>query len=161
MEQNFQTSFIPKKPMIQERAPAARSVGLFTILPIFLLFTALLATAGLYFYRGVLRKNIDDMENTLNLAKNRFEPARITELQVLDKRLRASTEILGKHIVATPVFQALSAITMKTVRYTDFSYSFEDQSSAVNTNTMLADPRVLIKMSGVAVGYRSIALQSD
>ena len=151
MEQNFQTSFIPKKPIVKERALYAQPVGILFIISVFVLFTVLLATGGLYFYRGILTRKIADMENTLTLARNRFEPAKIAELQVLDKRLRASTEILSKHIAITPVFEALEAITMKTVRYTKFSYILENDKTA----------KVTIKMSGVAVGYRSVALQSD
>ena len=151
MEPNFQTSFIPKKPIVKERAVAARPVGILLLASIFILFVVLLATGGLYFYKGVVAKNIADMENTLVLAKNRFEPSKITELQTLDKRLRASTEILSKHITVTPVFTALNDLTMKTVRYTKFSYDLgTDKNSTVN-----------IKISGQAIGYRSIALQSD
>ena len=149
MEQNFQTSFIPKKPMVEERVTRARSVGLLTIISIFVLFTVLLVTVSLFFYKGIMTKNIIKMESDLNLAKDRFEPSKISELQVLDRRLRASSEILSKHIVVTPVFKALAAITMKTVRYTKFSYDFG------------ADSRIIIRMSGLAVGYRSVALQSD
>ena len=152
MEQNFQTSFIPKKPMVAERAASAQSIGIFSIISIFILFTVALSTGGLYFYKGVLAKSITQKETDLALAKNRFEPAKITELQVLDKRLRASTEILGKHIAVTPIFEALSAVTMKTVRYTKFSYELGSEKNAV---------KVDIKMNGLAVGYRSIALQSD
>ena len=151
MEPNFQTSFIPKKPIVKERAVAARPVGILLLASIFILFVVLLATGGLYFYKGAVAKNIADMENTLVLAKNRFEPSKITELQTLDKRLRASTEILSKHITVTPVFTALNDLTMKTVRYTKFSYDLgTDKNSTVN-----------IKISGQAIGYRSIALQSD
>ncbi|TSC77714.1 MAG: Uncharacterized protein G01um101424_337 [Parcubacteria group bacterium Gr01-1014_24] len=151
MEQNFQTSFIPKKPMVQERASATRSVGFLIVISIFILFTILLATVALYFYKGIITKNIMQMEKNLNLAKNRFEPSKITELQVLDKRLKASSEILSKHIAITPVFQALQSLTMKTVRYTKFNYDFGTEKNA----------KVIIKMSGLAIGYRSIALQSD
>src|ERR1035437_5889689 len=151
MDQNFQTSFIPKKPLAEERAVASRPVGFLTIISIFIFFTVLLASGGLYFYQGVLTKNIAQMDNDLNLAKNRFELPKITQLQVLDKRLRASTEILSKHITISPIFSALQAITMKTVRYTKFSYDFGNTSNA----------QVDVKMSGQAVGYRSIALQSD
>jgi hypothetical protein len=150
MEQNFQTSFIPQKPMIKERAIVARPVGILFIASLFILFTVLLATGGFYFYKGIAIKNIANMENNLNLAKNRFEPSKIAELQVLDKRLRASTEILSKHIAITPIFSVLEQLTMKTVRYTKFSYSLDTDKNVVN-----------IKMSGVAIGYRSVALQSD
>ncbi|MDO8659288.1 MAG: hypothetical protein Q7K54_01680 [Candidatus Parcubacteria bacterium] len=151
MEPNFQTSFIPKKPIVEERAVAPHSVGFLVAISLFILFTVLLVSAGLYFYKGILTKNIAQMENTLNLAKNRFEPSKIAELQVLDKRLRASSEILSHHIALTPVFQALQTLTMKTVRYTKFSYTLGESKNA----------KIVVKMNGLAIGYRSIALQSD
>ncbi len=154
MEPNFQTSFIPKKPMMEERVVHTRSIGFFTIISIFILFTVVLASVGLYFYKGVLKTSITKMENDLNLAKNRFEPSKITELQLLDKRLHASTEILANHIAVTPIFQALSTITEKTVRFTKFDYVLGDGKDPKS-------PKVTVKMSGLAVGYRAIALQSD
>lgn len=151
MEPNFQTSFIPKKPMVEERVVAARSVGLLTVISIFILFTVFLSTGGLYFYKQSLTKNIKQMENDLSLAKNRFEPSKITELQLLDRRLKASSEILSNHIAISPIFEALQSLTMKTVRYTKFSYDLGDDK----------DAKVSVKMSGIAVGYRSVALQAD
>jgi hypothetical protein len=151
MEQNFQTSFIPKKPIVKERAVAARPVSLVLIIALLVLFTILLATGGLFFYKGIIAKRIAGMESTLNLAKSRFEPAKIAELQVLDKRLRASNEILAEHISVTPIFALLEDITMKTVRFTKFSYILEPEGGKT----------VAVKMSGVARGYKAIALQSD
>lgn len=151
MEQNFQTSFIPKKPIVEPRERSTRSVGLFTIVAILLLLTVVIISAGLFVYRGALNKSIANKAVSLNLAKNSFEPAKITELQVLDKRLRASTKILSKHIAITPIFSALQAITMKTVRYTQFTYDLGTEK----------DPKVTVKMSGIAQGYAAVALQSD
>ena len=152
MEQNFQTSFIPKKPMIEERAVASRPISFATVISVFIFFTAIVATGALYFYDGILTKNITQMENDLNLAKNRFEPSKIVQLQVLDKRLRASDEILSKHIAISPIFKALQSITLKTISYTKFNYDFSDDSK---------NAKIIVKMSGIAVGYRSVALQSD
>ena len=149
MEQNFQTSFIPKKPMIEERARASRPTSFLTVISVFIFFAIILASGGLYFYKGIMTKNIAKMQNDLELAKSRFEPSKINQLQALDKRLRASSTILSKHIAISPIFKALQDITMKTVRYTKFSYDFSD------------DGKIDVKMSGQAIGYRSIALQSD
>ena len=151
MEPNFQTSFIPKKSIIKERAISVRSVSPITIISIFILFAMLVTTGTLYFYKGVLTSSKTQKVKDLDLAKNRFEPEKIAELQALDKRLRASSEILGQHIAVTPIFQVLQKITMKTVRFTSFAYSFQEEPNA----------KVEVKMSGVAVGYRSIALQAD
>jgi len=151
MDQNFQTSFIPKKPMLEERVIRSKPVSFLIIFSVFILFAMLLATGGLYFYKSVVNKNIQDMENNLSLARNRFEPAKIAQLGVLDKRLSASSEILSKHIAITPIFKALAEITMKSVRYTNFSYSLGIDASAPIT----------VHLEGTAVGYRSVALQSD
>ena len=151
MEQNFQTSFIPKKPMVKEHTASPRPVGILLIASLIILFIVLLATGGFYFYKGVIAKQIIQQITDLNLAKNRFEPSQITKLQVLDKRLRASSEILSKHITITPVFNALEQLTMKTVRFTKFSYDLGTDKNAT----------IDVKMSGVAIGYRSIALQAD
>ncbi|MBU1727770.1 hypothetical protein KKA39_00415 [Patescibacteria group bacterium] len=151
MEQNFQTSFIPKKPMVEERSVPSRPVGLLTTISVFIFLTVILASGGLYFYKGVLEKNIAKMQNDLELARNRFEPSKITQLQTLDKRLRASSLVLSKHIAVSPIFKALQDTTMKTLRYTKFSYEFGSEKNS----------KVLVKMSGQAIGYRSIALQSD
>ncbi len=151
MEQNFQTSFIPKKPMVRESATTPRSVNFFTIISLFILFTILLVTGGLYFYKGIMAKDVVAKKSNLTLAKNRFEPSKIQELQVLDRRLNAANEILSKHIAVTPIFQALQEMTMKSVRFTKFSYSFGESDQS----------RINVKMSGVTLGYSFLALQSD
>ncbi len=151
MDQNFQTSFIPKKPMIEDRAVASKPIGLLTIISIFIFFTIAIATGALYFYNNILAKNITQMETDLGVAKNRFEPAKILQLQVLDKRLRASNDILSKHIAISPIFKALQDVTMKSVSYTKFSYSFDDSKGS----------KIAVKMSGITLGYSDVALQSD
>lgn len=152
MDQNFQTSFIPKKPMINEPISVSRPpVGLLTIIAVFIFFSLVIGTGALYFYNDYLKKDIIKMENDLSLARNRFEPSKIIQLQVLDKRLSASNEILSKHIAISPIFKTLQDITMKTISYTKFSYDFSNSKSS----------KIVVKMNGIAMGYRSIALQSD
>lgn len=150
MDQNFQTSFIPKKPIVEEKRPvgSSSSVGLFSVISIFIFFTMAVGTGGLYFYKISQEKRLKSMQDDLVLARNRFEPSRIADLKVLDKRLSAATTVLNNHVAVSPIFQALGDLTMKSVRYTKFSYT-------------LNEGKVNVKMSGQAVGYRSIALQAD
>jgi hypothetical protein len=151
MDQNFQTSFIPKKPMISERAIASKPIGFLTTISIFIFFTIVIATGGLYFYNQVLVKNIAQMQSDLNLAQNSFEPSKIVQLQVLDKRLNASNEILSKHIAVSPIFNELQSITIKNVSYSKFSYAYDGSAGS----------KIAVKMSGTAVGYMSVALQEN
>ncbi len=152
MDQNFQTSFIPKKPIVKEQETVSRPVGALIVLPIILLLAVLVATGGLYFYKTTLIKTIAQKQEDLNKAKNRFEPGAITDLQILGKRLSAANNVLAKHITIIPVFTALQDLTLKTVRYTKFSYDL---------STEAAKPAIKVNLSGVAIGYRAVALQSD
>jgi len=151
MEQNFQTSFIPKRPVVPESSSRTHSVSLVSLIAILAFVTMLLATSGLFLYQKSLARGIGEMDANLIAAKNRFEPARLVELERLDRRLTAAREVLGKHISVSPIFQALGGITMKTVRYTRFEYSLGT----------VEKPEIHVKLSGMAVGYRAVALQSD
>src|SRR3989344_4568290 len=122
MEQNFQTSFIPKRPVIPAEGETSRSIGLLLVLAIFIFLTMVVASGALFFYKKALSANLEDMKNNLTLAQNRFEPSRIADLQELDKRLRAGNTVLAGHIAPSPIFQALEELTMKTVRFTNFDY---------------------------------------
>jgi len=151
MEQNFQTSFIPKRSIVKERAVLASSVSFFTVLTMIAFFAIAAGTGFLYFYKGVLSKNISKMENELNLAQNPSELSKIAELQTLNNRLVASSEILSKHVAVTPIFEALAEVTLKTVRFTSFNYTVPVDIKG----------EVSVKLTGVAIGYRSVALQAD
>ena len=148
MEQNFQTSFIPKKPMIEQGVTAKRPMGLVLIISIFIFVVIVLISGGAYFYKNMLKTNLTQMQGDLEKAKNRFEPSKINELKLLDKRLQSSTEILSNHVMISPIFEALQVLTLKTIRYTKFSYD-------------LVGGKIMVKMSGQAIGYRSVALQAD
>ncbi len=137
--------------MTEKRSGGDTPVHFLTVISLFVFFTVLIATGALFFYKAAVAKSIASMQNDLELTKNRFQPEKIAELQTLDKRLKAAGEILGQHISVTPIFEALEALTMKSVRYTKFTYALASQDN----------PNISVKMSGTAVGYRSIALQSD
>lgn len=150
MDQDFQTSFIPKKPMIEKRTSPSQPVGVVIIISFLILFVVLIASGGLYFYKGVMVKNVEKMKKNLELSKGRFEDKKIAQLQTLDKRLIASKDILDKHISASPIFKALQDITMKSVRYTRFTYEVDSIGN-----------KIIVKMNGQATGYKAVALQSD
>ncbi|MFA7285543.1 MAG: hypothetical protein WC011_01695 [Candidatus Paceibacterota bacterium] len=149
MEQNFQTSFIPKKPIIEDTVKPKKSMSFLTVFTVILFLSVVLSFGGLYFYQTVLAQNIKTQEETLNRANQRFEVSTVSELQTLDKRLKASNKILDQHITISPIFKVLQDITMKSVRYTQFSYEIAENDV------------ILVKMSGEAEGYRAIALQAD
>lgn len=150
MEQNFQTSFIPKAPIVQDETPKGKQpMSLFLVFSIIMFLTIVVVYGGLFFYQITLKQSIEKYKADLELAKGRFEIDRINELKVLDKRLIAGSKILDKHITISPIFQILQEITMKSVRYNNFTYNVSENGE------------ILIKLNGQAQNYRSIALQSD
>lgn len=152
MEQNFQTSFIPKKPIIKENTGSGGGpVSFFVIISILVFITMVVVSVGMVVYKKTLTTKIKSMENDLVLANKRFELQTISELKLLDRRLVSAKEILSKHIAISPLFKELQNVTLKNVRYNNFSYDI----SQTNTNT------VLVRLTGEAVGYRSIALQAE
>lgn len=151
MEQNFQTSFIPKKPIVQEEevSTSKKPMSFFTVFGIIVFLTMVASYGGLFLYQTTLVQKINASKEDLSKAGERFEIAKIDELQLLNKRLNAATKILEKHITISPIFEILQNITMKSVRYNKFTYNISDKNE------------IVISMSGEAQGYRSIALQSD
>lgn len=153
MDKEFQTSFVPKKT-IAEKEPS-RGGGTFSgianLLSLVIFIASILAAGGAYFYRSSMENKVEEYKASLERARAAFEPALITELQVLDKRMIAASEILSNHVAVSPIFELLGEITLPTVRYSDFSYEFNPE------NKNLVD----VEITGEARGYNYIALQAD
>lgn len=150
MEPTVQTSFIPRKPLTETQAPRERPVGIFTFIATILFFASVISAGGMYFYKTTLIKGVATKAASLETIKNSFEPSLITDLQTLDRRLTASNQILSNHIALSPIFSELSKLTLRTVRYTKFSYDIAKETGSIH-----------VKMSGQATDYNSVALQSQ
>lgn len=152
MEPNFQTSFIPKKPIVKERAVRAPSMGLFGVIAFFIFFGSILVLGGAYLYRNNLAEQIITKSNDLEQARNRFEYEKLSQLQRLDRRLRVAQVVLSKHIAISPIFKDLSEITLRNIQYTNFAYELAGDGSS----------NILVKIKGISPnGYEPIAIQSD
>lgn len=153
METTFQTSFIPKQPVTeQKQSRVSSSVNILLFLSVIIFIVSVIAAGLVYFYKTTLEKSVAASEEELNRAKDAFDGNFITDLQTADKRLRAAGEVLGNHIILSPIFEILQNATLKTVRFTKFTHT------VVGTG---AGARIEVKMTGRAKDYTAIALQSD
>jgi len=150
MDKEFQTSFIPKKTMVENPKRIKSGGGFFNLIAFVLFLASLLSIGGVYFYRNSIQNDIEEYRDSLIRARGSFEPGLIRELQILDKRLNAANTILDKHVAVTPIFVLLQEITLPTVRYSDFTYSLDERSNLVN-----------VEIKGESRGYHFIALQAD
>lgn len=151
MDQEFQTSFIPKKTETVKPKRSGSSFGLINTISFVLLIMSIIMAGGVYFYRDNLATRVQEMQVSLNRARNIFEPSLLEELRILDKRMKAAREILQGHIAVSPIFNILQDTTLPNIRYINFQYELS-----------LANPNLVqVSMTGEATSYDAITLQAD
>ncbi len=107
-----------------------------------------LFSGGLFFYKSYLTGQKKVLSDSLQRARATFEQDTINELELFDKRVSASKQVLNNHIVLSPMFALLGNLTIPSIQYTKFDHETTDKGFFVN-------------ISGIATDYRSIALQAD
>ena len=154
MEPKFQSSFIPKGPIVSNvpGAPIGRRTrqekSLFYILASTVFIMSVLSASGVFGYKFYLKYSIDKMGADLEDARMTLQPEVIRELTRLDNRLLSSQKLLARHQILSPLFEFFEVSTPKTVRFKDFSYTKTPQG-------------LELKIIGEARGYAALALQAD
>lgn len=147
MENSFQTSFIPKKP-INSSVSSKEPKSLFSIISIAVLVIVVFASVGLFLYKSYLTKQKEVLSASLATVRDSFEKNTIDELSLFNKRTDTAKQILNNHIVLSPLFSLIGNITIPSIQYTKFDQQTNDKG-------------FVVQMEGVARDYRSIALQAD
>lgn len=155
MDPKFQSSFIPKAPVVANAAGVSvgkttrsRSGGVISFVAYLIFIISLVLALGVYGYKFYLKYSIERMGTRLTEAQAVLEPEVIQKLVRLDGRIIATRDLVSKHSVLTPLFNFLEVSTPKTVRFNQFSY-------VVNSK---GEPALSLK--GEARGYAALALQS-
>lgn len=152
MDQQFQTSFIPKKPVTEARAPVSRgSSSFFGVLATIIFVIALILLGGSFFYRSSVTGQRDALNAEIKAKTKTFDQDFLHEITLLDKRIKASNEVLAQHTLVSPIFTKLEQLSLKTVQFTKF-----ELITAATGSTPVS-----VKMSGRAVNYAAIASESD
>ena len=151
MDPKFQSSFIPKGPIVSSSTISGGSRtpshGLFGFIASVVFFIVVLLAAGLFGYEKYLLSSIAQRGDDLNKAREALNPGTIRDLLKLNSRIVSTQDILSKHTVLSPLFDFLESSTYKSVRYTVFNFS--------------NDKDLTITLSGQARGYAAVALQAD
>lgn len=141
-------SFIPKKTLSQRGKKKRHSSGLFFGVSVIIFILTLVTAGAVYSYSSFLDKRIASMGQSLERAKQAFEPSLIIELKRLNSRINSADSILGGHVALSKFLLLLEEITLKTVQFTHFEYNISGNI-------------VQVSLSGKARNYSSVALQSD
>ncbi len=151
MDQNFQTSFIPKRALAEDRIERPKSVSVFLFFATIIFIASLIGAGFVYFYKTSLTNQVAQMKIDLQKAEAAFEGDFIRLLQRTDKRINAANAVLSDHISVTPIFNELRDSTLKSIQFTKFSYTITGSGPTA---------KITIQMSGKSQSYTAIALQS-
>ncbi|MEI6553882.1 MAG: hypothetical protein WCO09_04900, partial [bacterium] len=102
-----------------------------------------------YLWDKQLDTRIVAMNNNLNQARNSFDQNTIKEFAHLNDKINAADFLLKQHVAPSVLFGVIGDTTLKNVRFTNFKYS------------NAGGDKISIAMSGEAVSYEAVALQSS
>lgn len=149
MDEKFQTSFIPKKPVISSARDKGAGMGLFMSVSIFIFIVSLILAGIVFAGQKYLSSQLEKDKQDLAKAEEAFDIKTIEELVKLDKRIKFAKNILNKHIAVLPIFDYLESNTLKNVRFKSVNLSFSDNNA------------VDLEMKGESNNFNALALQSD
>jgi len=148
MEVKMQTSFIPKKPIV-EASSSGSGVSLFLLLSIIIFIVAVALALGVWLWQGSLVKQIAQAKLDLVAAKSSYEEDTINPLIRLSDRISESQTLLANHLAVSPVFLLLEKNVLKNVRLKTMKFSFTGKD------------QIKIDLSGTASNYNVLSKQSD
>ena len=169
METKFQTSFIPKKPLItNERSSSTSGVSIFMFLAV-IIFVISIAGAGFTIvWKNLLIKSQEQYKIDLSENEKRFNIKLIEELKKSNIKIDLAKKLLNNHLAVSETFDIISKLTIDGVVFKSLDFTSSgvslDTSSLINTDTNQqtnASSIAKISMKGVANSFSSIAFQSD
>ncbi len=149
MDGKFQTSFIPKKPVISSAKTKGAGISMFMAVSIFIFIVNMILAGIVFGGQKYLSSQLEKDKEDLAKAKEAFDIKTIEALVKLDKRIKSAKDILNKHIAIMPIFDYLESNTLKSIRFKSMNLSFSN------------DNIVDLEMKGEARNFNAVALQSD
>ncbi len=152
MQPTFQTSFIPKKPIITDAnngssSGTVRETNVLYIIATIVFVATLVVSGGLFGYKILLHRQIAQADTDINTARSAFQVDKIKELIDANDRIRSSKVLLEKHVTVSKLLYLFQDLTVKRLRLLKLSYS---NKAGVPTVSILAE----------ALTYNALAEQS-
>ena len=148
MDPQVSTSFIPKKPLVENRRGG--SSGLIFLLVLLIFLGSVTAGGAAFLYEKYLQGSLAAKVRSLETAQGAFESAgAIENLIRLDNRISEGKSLLAEHVAPSSIFYFLSSQTLERVRFTSFDYELREDGSAT------------VAFQGKTDDFPTIALQSD
>ena len=147
MNQGFQSSFIPKGVAGEESAKK-KTTSVAEMLAISIFVLTVLASAGLFVYKSMLKSGIEDSRIQLANAGQTIDKVKIEEMSSFSRKMGLINSIVDKHQVISGFISSLASSTIRTVYFNDFDYN-------------IVQGELNVDMQGSADSYGAVALQED
>lgn len=151
MQPRFQTSFIPKKSIDNVPDRGAREVddtNIFSLAATLIFLATALLLGGLFFYKNLVLKQLEQKGEEVNAARSAIEPEKIKEILDANARIKASVGLLENHLVTSRLLLFLGDLASKNLQFNDFNYQNKAGGPSITIN-------------GEAKTYNSLAFQQD
>ncbi len=148
MDPQFQTTFIPKKNLVQSTGKPPHTTNFFTLMATIIMLTVIVVAGGMWGWKLYLKNHNTKLKTELDTNLKQFEPALISELSRLDTRIEASKTLLNQHVALSSFFDFLSDVTLPSVRFSSFKYA-------------ITGPKITVTMTGQAQSFGAVALQAS
>lgn len=146
MAPNFQSSFIPKGP-VTEGVFKKKRAGVAGILAVSLFVTSIVVSGAMYVYKGIVKRDIQNLETELAEAEQNIDKKTINEMTQFGKKLEIARSIVARHQVVSNFLNTLSSSTVSAIQFTDFNYG------------SIKEGTLSVTLKGKAQSYASIAQQ--
>jgi hypothetical protein len=149
MEPKFQTSFIPKKPVV---ATAGSSVEVIhetnplSIIAGIVFIVSILVSGGLFGYKIMLNNAIEQAGLDLDSARSTFQLDKIQEMLDANSRITSAKELLESHIVSSEILYLMHDLTVKQMQLKELVYKDQGKTG-------------LVTIQGSASSYNALAQQ--
>jgi len=155
METKFQTSFIPKKPIIPAAGPAIakthHSTSFLLTFSIVLFIISLAGAGGAFAWKRVLESTQERYKKQLAKKEEQFRVDDIERLKTVNIKIDLGQDLLKKHLALSAIFDIISRMTIENVRFADMELSaFQADSSDIK-----------ISMKGQGSNLSAVAFQSS
>lgn len=166
METKFQTSFIPKKPLVPASSvvpsssssssyPSESGMGsIFFTIGIFIFILSLVAAGGSYVWTNYLLKQQNNYDKILKSHKEQFDLDLIRTLKQVNVKIDMAEKLIKNHVAASQIFEIVSRMTISGTRFLSMELSTVGKDSN-------RDNSPTISLSGYSSNFSSLAFQSD
>lgn len=151
MQPNFQTSFIPKKPVggDVEKISVVHDTDIFTLAATIVFIVTALLYGGLYFYKNLLVNQIAEANKQLEDARSAILPEKIKELLDANSRINTASILLEKHLVNSRMLALLGDLSVKKLKFNDLNYSNKTGSPTIKINGEVQTYNALAKQQQI------------